>query len=57
MTVRIEESVRLDIADATGKQLSDGAAGSISITVTNGGTEVARNTELSMVESPHFTGG
>lgn len=54
VTVQIEESVRLDIIEATGEELYDSADGRIAVTVKNGGTEVARNTELSMVESPHF---
>ncbi|SDG35540.1 COG1361 S-layer family protein [Halorientalis regularis] len=54
VTVQIEESVRLDIVEATGEELYDSADGRIAVTVKNGGTEVARNTELSMVESSQF---
>jgi hypothetical protein len=53
--VRVEESVRLDLVEATGEGLYENADGQVTVTVRNGGTEAAQNAELSMSESSHFT--
>ncbi|MFA9517468.1 COG1361 S-layer family protein [Halopenitus sp. H-Gu1] len=54
VTIRVEKSVRLDVSDATSQGIYKNADGSITVTVRNDGTEVARNAELTMIESEHF---
>ncbi|MFC6613968.1 COG1361 S-layer family protein [Halopenitus salinus] len=54
LTIRVEESVRLGIANATSEGLYEGADGTVTVTVRNDGSETARNAELTMLESAHL---
>lgn len=55
VTVRIEESVRLDVLETTSEGLYKNGDGRVRVTIENGGTEVARNAELRMIGSNQFT--
>ena len=49
ITIRIEPSVQLSVVETDSQGLYDGSDGRIQVTIRNNGTEVATNTDLSVV--------
>ncbi|MFB6123366.1 MAG: COG1361 S-layer family protein [Haloferacaceae archaeon] len=49
VTVRIDESFRLEVVDVTGENLRNKEDGTVSVTVRNAGSEAGTNAELRMV--------
>jgi hypothetical protein len=54
VTVRVEETVDLDVLDVRGEGLRAGDDGRVTATVVNGGGETARDARLRVVSSPPF---
>lgn len=49
VTVRIDESFRLDVVDVTGENLREKEDGTVSVTVRNAGSETGTDTELQLL--------
>jgi hypothetical protein len=57
VTVRVDESFRLEVVDVTGENLRDKEDGKVSVTVRNAGTETGTDAELRMVGTEQIQPG